>query len=207
MEQEPEILIEISEYDDYAAGLETLERVSKSDHYNIMKSCVENKRHLKANCASLSKEFHKGKLFLTKFHQMFNKTTYQKYNITDDVTYTSISVTQPTPKWLVKAIETMVLKPNFFGMYDFTFIVNDVKYIINMHSTNFHMEFETKGLAFIDSYDMIRFYKSRTPMFYALKANFKTNISRFLQECDEHCFMKQGVIVFDGNFAKDILGY
>jgi hypothetical protein len=207
MEQEPEILIEISEYDDYAAGLETLERVSKLDHYNIMKSCVESKRHRRANCASLSKEFHKGKLFLTKFHQMFNKTTYQKYNITDDVTYTSISVTQPTPKWLVKAIETMVLKPNFFGMYDFTFIVNDVKYIINMHSTNFHMEFETKGLAFIDSYDMIRFYKSRTPMFYALKANFKTNISRFLQECDEHCFMKQGVIVFDGNFAKDILGY
>jgi hypothetical protein len=196
--------IQIEEYN--PQDIDILENIAKSSHYCFLKANTVRNNFQKANACSVSKEIINGKKYLKKFHQLFTKNVYQVYNIEDDVTVTHISHNQSPPKWVIQMMDKITLNPKWIYVHDFVLKIEGVNLNISRHSIGFTSEFTTQGLAFMDAYDAIRFLKKKNIPYLAIKSNFKKNHERFLSEFDKHAQLENGVVRFEENFIKEILG-
>lgn len=194
-----------------------LNSIGNGNYYVFHRQEVDDehkKGYRKYRASSISKGLHDNHKAIYKWQKFYDKIINQRYELADDITTTNVLVSTKSPKWMQKLMSDMKNCNNFMYIYDIHFKYNNCNVRINNECYQIETTLETKGLAFLDSYDSIRVIRDLSVMFSNVRNKIKENSDKVVDvlsgkygDISKHYYyIDHGILNIQGEFIKNILG-
>lgn len=194
-----------------------LNSIGNGNYYVFHKQEADDehrKGYRKYKASSISKGLHDNHKAIYKWQKFYDKMINQRYELANDITTTNVLVSTKSPKWMVNFMTDLKNHNDFKYVYDVHFKYNNCSVRINNECYQIESTLETKGLAFLDSYDSVRVIRDLSGMFSVIRNTIKKNTgeivkilsneSNYLSE--NEYYMDHGILFIQDKFIKDILG-
>lgn len=194
-----------------------LNSIGNGNYYVFHRQEVDDERkkgYRKYRACSMSKGLHDNHKAVYKWQKFYDKIINQRYELANDITTTSVLVSSKSPKWMVNFMADLKNHNDFKYVYDVHFTYNNCNIRINNEAYQIETNLQTKGLAFLDSYDSIRVIRDLSVMFSAIRNTIKKNTGEIVKILsnesnylgENEYYIDSGVLVIQDKFIKDILG-